>query len=256
MRGLVQGANPGPRVGLVVSDVDGTLVTTDKVLSARNRAAVLSLARHDIPFTIISSRPPFGLLMLIEPLNFRLPMAAFNGGVLAAPDLTTLERRPLGGEAARTAVKCLEGCGMDVWLFTEEAWHAREPDGIYVQHEVQTVQVPPVIVEAFEPLIDRAITLVGVSTDFDRLTKCAVDATARLGAVATVSRSQPYYLDINAPGSTRAWRFARWRGFAAWIPPRSLPLATWTTTCRCFAKAASASPWEMGAMRRGRRPVP
>jgi Cof subfamily protein (haloacid dehalogenase superfamily) len=200
MRGLVPGAQKLTRVGLVVSDVDGTLVTTDKVLSARNRAAVQSLAKHGIPFTIISSRPPFGLRMLIEPLNLRLPMAAFNGGVLAGPDLTTLERRPLGGETARAALMYLETCGMDVWLFTEDHWHTRNPGGAHVQHEVRTVQMPPVIVETLVPLSDRAIKLVGVDTDPDRLTHCAAEVGALLGAAATVSRSQSYYLDINAPG--------------------------------------------------------
>lgn len=186
-------------VALVVSDVDGTLVTSEKVLTPRNRAAVLRLAEHKIPFTIISSRPPFGLRMLIEPLNLRLPMAAFNGGVLAMPDLTIIERQPLGVQTAGSAVACLEDCEVDVWLFTETNWHARKSDGAYIDHELKTVQTPPTIVEDFEPLLDRAIKLVGVSADFERLTHCAANAKAALGDSATVSRSQLYYLDINAP---------------------------------------------------------
>lgn len=187
------------RVALVVSDVDGTLVTTDKVLTARNRAAVKRLAEHDIPFTIISSRPPFGLSMLIEPLHLCLPMAAFNGGVLAEPDLTILERRTLGSEAARTALACLEGYGIDVWLFTEERWHVKDPNGGYVELERRTIETPPSIVGSFLPLLDRAIKLVGASADSERLARCAVEARALLAASATISRSQSYYLDITAP---------------------------------------------------------
>lgn len=41
----------GHRVALVVSDVDGTLLTTGKVLTARNRAAVLRLAEHGTPLS-------------------------------------------------------------------------------------------------------------------------------------------------------------------------------------------------------------
>ena len=187
------------RVALVVSDVDGTLVTTDKVVTPRSRAAVASLAQHNIPFTIISSRPPFGLRMLVEPLNLRLPIAAFNGAVLALPDLRIIERRPLGGDAARAAVTCFDACGVDAWLFTEDHWHLRDPDGAYVAHEVRTVQTPPVRVGSFEPLLERAIKLVGVSSDFDRLTRCAEETKAALDGAATVSRSQRYYLDVNAP---------------------------------------------------------
>jgi len=67
---------------LVISDVDGTLVTNDKILTDRSRAAVSRLGTAGIGFSIVSSRPPFGLRMLVEPLSLRLPMGAYNGGAL------------------------------------------------------------------------------------------------------------------------------------------------------------------------------
>jgi Cof subfamily protein (haloacid dehalogenase superfamily) len=188
------------RVTLVISDVDGTLVTSDKVLTARNRAAVASLAGYGIPFTIISSRPPFGMRMLIEPLQLRLPIAAFNGGVLAMPDLTVLERRRIGREAVREALACFRSCDVDVWLFTEDNWLLRNPNGAYVEHEVRTVQAQPVLVDSFDPYLEQAVKLVGVSTDVDRLTRCEARAKSVLEGLATVARSQPYYLDITPPG--------------------------------------------------------
>ncbi|HUB94953.1 MAG TPA: HAD hydrolase family protein, partial [Stellaceae bacterium] len=151
------------RIALVVSDVDGTLVTPDKILTERARAAVASLARHGIAFTIISSRPPFGLKKLVEALNLRLPIAAFNGGVLALPDLTPLARHPIGADAVGKAVSCFEDCGVLPWLFTEDNWHIRDRKGAYVDHEIRTVDRPPVIVESFAPLYDRAIKIVGAS---------------------------------------------------------------------------------------------
>jgi hydroxymethylpyrimidine pyrophosphatase-like HAD family hydrolase len=47
----------------VISDVDGTLVTDDKVLTEGARAAVAELRLNGIIFSIISSRPPRGLRM-------------------------------------------------------------------------------------------------------------------------------------------------------------------------------------------------
>jgi len=189
----------GNRVALVISDVDGTLVTSDKVLTARNRAAVASLARHGVAFTIVSSRPPFGMRMLVEPLNLRLPIAAFNGGVLAMPDLTILERRRIGREATRQALACFRSCDVDVWLFTEDRWLLRNPNGAYVEHEVRTVQTQPVVVESFDRHLEQAIKLVGVSADFDQLAQCEARANAALDGQAMVTRSQSYYLDITPP---------------------------------------------------------
>lgn len=189
----------GRRVALVISDVDGTLVTTDKVLSPRNRAAVMNLDHYGIDFTIISSRPPFGMRMLVGPLNLRLPIAAFNGGVLALPDLTILERRRLGREAAEKALECFRSCDVDVWLFTEEHWLLTNPKGAYVELERRTVQTEPVLVESLEPRLDAAIKLVGVSADVFRLGQCGACAKAAMGDEATVTRSQTYYLDITPP---------------------------------------------------------
>src|SRR5258708_18795319 len=186
----------GRRVALVVSDVDGTLVTTDKVLPARNRAAVASLARHGTAVPSRGSGPPLGIRMLIEPLDLRLPIAAFNGGVLAMPDLTVLARRRIGREAVRQALACFRSCDADVWLFTEDHWLLRNPDGAYVEHEVRTVQTQPAVVEIFDRHLEQALTMGAVSADFDRLAQCEARAKAALDAQATVARSQSYYLDI------------------------------------------------------------
>ena len=53
------------RVALVVSDVDGTLVTKDKRLTDDAKAAVRALRAAGIGFTIVSSRPTIGMGFLI-----------------------------------------------------------------------------------------------------------------------------------------------------------------------------------------------
>ena len=86
-------ARPVPfKCSAVISDVDGTLVTDDKVLTAGAQAAVAELRASGIIFSIISSRPPRGLRMLVEPLGITTPMGGFNGGVIATPDLTVVSQ--------------------------------------------------------------------------------------------------------------------------------------------------------------------
>src|SRR5208283_697301 len=72
-------------VRLVIADVDGTLVTQEKVLTARAVDAVSKLRDARIKFVVTSGRPPRGMAMLVEPLKLDEPLAAFNGGVLTQP---------------------------------------------------------------------------------------------------------------------------------------------------------------------------
>src|SRR5215472_17283953 len=80
----------GENIRLFIADVDGTLVTQDKVLTARTIEAVNRLRIAGIAFTVTSGRPPLGMKMLIDQLALTEPIAAFNGGVFVHPDLSVM----------------------------------------------------------------------------------------------------------------------------------------------------------------------
>jgi Cof subfamily protein (haloacid dehalogenase superfamily) len=189
-----------PRISLVVSDVDGTLVTPDKQLTDASVRAAATLAKCGIKFTVTSSRPPFGLRMLLQPLNLKLPIGAFNGGCVVDPMLAVMEQHTIPAHASRRAIERLQQRGVDIWVFTADAWLLRDLDGVNVERERHTVQSAPGVVEDFTPRLDQATKIVGVSNDFDRLAQCEQDLRVEIGADASVSRSQRYYLDIIAPG--------------------------------------------------------
>jgi Cof subfamily protein (haloacid dehalogenase superfamily) len=193
-------ARPLPfKCSAVISDVDGTLVTDDKVLTACAQAAVAGLRASGIIFSIISSRPPRGLRMLIERLGIETPVGGFNGGVIAAPDLAAVTEHLLPSQVARRAVDALNARGVEVWVFSGQNWLLRDPDGPYVPLERHTVGFRPTIVEDFGSALDAAAKIVGVSKDFDLLEQSEHNVRAALDGSAFVARSQPYYLDITHP---------------------------------------------------------
>jgi Cof subfamily protein (haloacid dehalogenase superfamily) len=187
------------KIAALVSDVDGTLVTDDKFLSARAKTAVTDLRARGISFTIISSRPPRGLGMLLQPLGITTPVCGFNGGVIATPDLAVITEHLLSPEVARRAVSILDIPDMQVWVFSGQDWLVRDSDGPYVGFEQRTVGFQPTLVENFGRSLDAAAKIVGVSKEFETITQREHDARAALADQATVVRSQPYYLDITHP---------------------------------------------------------
>ena len=74
------------RIALVVSDVDGTLVTKDKTLTESAMSAVQKLHEAGIGFTITSSRPTIGMRFLIEPLHITLPIGALTAAASSTPN--------------------------------------------------------------------------------------------------------------------------------------------------------------------------
>jgi Cof subfamily protein (haloacid dehalogenase superfamily) len=193
-------ARPLPfKCSAVISDVDGTLVTDDKVLTRRAQAAVAELHASGTIFSIISSRPPRGLRMLTEPLGITAPLGGFNGGVIATPDFTTITEHLLLPHVARHSHDTLNAFGIEVWVFSGQDWLVRDLDGPYVPLEQRTIGFPPTLVEDFDAALEDAAKIVGVSKDFDRLDRCEHDLRVALTSSAFVARSQRYYLDITHP---------------------------------------------------------
>jgi Cof subfamily protein (haloacid dehalogenase superfamily) len=188
------------RIALVVSDVDGTLLTRDKTLTDGARGAVRRLHEAGIGFTITSSRPIIGMRFLIEPLAITLPVGAFNGSCIVDPHLNPIELHLIPASTVQRSIEIFDEFGVDIWLFTMDLWLTRRPDGEYVPHERRAIRADPTIVADFAPYLSSACKIVGSSSDAALLQRCEIAMQQALGTQATAVRSQSYYLDVTPPG--------------------------------------------------------
>jgi Cof subfamily protein (haloacid dehalogenase superfamily) len=191
------------KISLVLADVDGTLVTEDKVLTPRAGAAVKALQAAGIAFAITSGRPPRGMAMLIDPLGLRTPVAAFNGGVFVTPEMSVIAERVLPADVAKRAVETISRNRMDVWIYSGRDWLVRDPQAPHVDREQWTVKFAPTVVEDFAAALASAVKIVGVSDDHDLVARCEQEVQAALGTAASAARSQPYYLDVAHPDANK-----------------------------------------------------
>lgn len=187
-------------IRLVISDVDGTLVTRDKRITPAAADAVRALRARGIEFSVTSSRPSFGMRMLFAPLALDLPIGPFNGSSVVNPDLSVEEQHVVPRDAVTRSLQVFNDHGVDVWLFTNQAWLIHRDDGKYVPHEYATIDTAPQLVDDAAPYLDQVCKLVGVSGDFGLLARCETELQAALGKSAHAARSQNYYLDVTPPG--------------------------------------------------------
>jgi Cof subfamily protein (haloacid dehalogenase superfamily) len=190
-------------ISAVLADVDGTLVTKDKVLTERARRAVQQLREHGIAFTITSGRPPFGMRMLVEPLGLTLPMAAFNGGAIVRPDLAVLDERLLPASLLPGLIDQIRAHGLDVFVFRAHDWFVRSLDAPRARRETSTLQQPPRVVASFDGVADGVVKVVGVSDDHPRVAACEAAVQQAYGAQVSAARSQPHYLDVTNPTANK-----------------------------------------------------
>ena len=208
-------------IRLLLADVDGTLVTPDKVLTDRAVGAVRRLGTAGILFAITSGRPPRGMEMLIEPLDITTPIAAFNGGLLVDRDMSVIEQRVLPEELVRPVADLVGSFGLDVWVYRGPDWYVPDPKGSHVARESATVRFEPTVMTSLDGLTSDVVKLVGVSDDLDAVARAASAAHDRFGDHVSAARSQPYYLDVTHPDANKG-AVARYLSAKYMIPPEAI----------------------------------
>jgi Cof subfamily protein (haloacid dehalogenase superfamily) len=192
-----------PRIRLLIADVDGTLVTQDKVLTPRAIQAVHHLHDAGIAFAITSGRPPRGMTMLIEPLALITPIPGFNGGMFVRPDMTIIEQHVLPASVTARVITTIDAHGLTVWIYRGKDWFVRKREAPHIAREESTVKFPPTVVPSFENLLDEVVKIVGVSDDLDAVKRCESDTQKAFAQQVSAARSQPYYLDVTHPSANK-----------------------------------------------------
>jgi Cof subfamily protein (haloacid dehalogenase superfamily) len=192
-----------PPVRLFLADVDGTLVTQDKVLTDDAVAAVHRLREAGVLFAITSGRPPRGMEMLIEPLALDTPIAAFNGGLVVDASMSVLEQHTLPSELVQPVADLMHSFHLDVWLYRGADWYVPDPKGPHVDREAWTVKFEPKVMQGLEGLTEGVVKLVGVSDDHAAIQQASRAAGEQFGDHVTAAASQPYYLDVTHPDANK-----------------------------------------------------
>lgn len=193
-------------VRLVVSDVDGTLVTPDKVLTARAVAAVTRLRDHGVHFAITSGRPPLGMRMLVEPLGLTTPVAAFNGGVVVSSDLQeTLVAQDVPANLVDRLLDRLEEATLGAWMFSGPSWFVTDLGAPHVAREMHSLQFEPTVVTSLRGRSEAIAKIVGVSDDPASIARAHELVAREADGEVAASSSQTYYLDITNRNATKGW---------------------------------------------------
>lgn len=191
-------AKPAPTktVRLVVTDMDGTLLTPDKQVTHATLDAIAKLRAAGVPVCLVSSRAPQGIAMYFDALKIHTPYAGLNGAIICDAEGNVLSSLVLSAGAVRDALDMFDVHDVDAWLFSGKDWVVHDDSTGYVPNEKRVIRTTPVVAKDFTPWEDKVGKVTGSSADYDLLERMEGEVGQMLEGQASVARSAPYYLDI------------------------------------------------------------
>jgi Cof subfamily protein (haloacid dehalogenase superfamily) len=200
---MVIAAVSEPRIRLLVSDIDGTLLTSAKVLTERAVRAVEQLREAGILFALTSSRPPRGMTMLVDPLHLTTPLCAFNGAIIADSSMNIIEEKKIREQLVQPIIELLRTHDLSIWVYQELGWFVLDPDGSHVRHEASAIHFAPTTISKFDDLSVGIVKIVGVSDDGDAVVAARQSIEKSFGHDVSATSSQAYYLDVTHPDANK-----------------------------------------------------
>lgn len=186
-------------VGLVVSDVDGTILNEDKELAPQTVAAARRMAAAGVQLTLLSARPPSGLRPLVDQLGISLAYGAFNGGTIVGPGGALVRSHAIEPAAARRIAATVIGSGAGLWVFAGGLWYASDLDHRLIARERRSSFIDPLPLADIGRDMERADKIVAVCDDWALAERLEQEGAASFAGEAQVSRSQPFYCDYTHP---------------------------------------------------------
>ena len=190
-------SNPNP-IALVISDIDGTLITSNHEVTEATKAAAAKLYGRGIELSLASSRPPRSIVPLADALKLSGPFAAFNGALVVKRNGEVLARSVISPETIAGVKAIADQFGIAVWLYDDADWWAPWRDA-FVDREEHTSGFGPRI-DGYTERITRDANKLTVVGKPELVAQAEHQVLRDLGEQVSASKSKPRFLDVTSYG--------------------------------------------------------
>ena len=195
---MSQSSSPPSHTALVISDIDGTLITSNHELTEATRETAAALFERGIALSLASSRPPRSIQPIAQALGLRSPFAAFNGALVTLADGQVVARSALS-VTTMTKVKAIaDALGISVWVYDEIEWWAPVHDA-FVEREEHTSGFSANL-NGYADCLARSASKLTVVGKPEFVAEAERQVLATLADEVSASRSKPRFLDVTAHG--------------------------------------------------------
>lgn len=126
---------------LIALDMDGTLLTTDKRISKRSKAAIKSAEEKGVKVVLASGRPLNGLIKSLEELNLLKDedyVLSFNGGLVQNTKTQKIvSKLPLKGSDLKYIYKISKELNINIHAFSEKEGLIAPKISQYTEYEAE-----------------------------------------------------------------------------------------------------------------------
>lgn len=208
---------------LIALDLDGTLTSSEKMITPRTFAALMRAQEAGVRLVLASGRPTKGIVSPATQLQLEQYggfVLSFNGGrILDWHSRATVYRRSVDLDLIRPVFDLVSAHGLSLVSYLPEHLLVVGNDSPYLQEESRINGMPVAFTDHF---VEEASAIVGGPPKFlvpgppDEILVLEREAKALLGNRMEITRSAPYFLEFMSRGIDKGLSLARLLEHLGW----------------------------------------
>lgn len=185
---------------LIALDMDGTLLTTDKRVSEKNKAAIKAAEANGVKIVLASGRPIIGITKYLNELDLLKDedyVLSFNGGLVQNTKTQEIvSKLPLKGKDLKNIYKVSKELNINIHAFSAKDGLITPKSSQYTEHEA-TINGIEINIKDFNDVDDEEDIIKVMMIDPQEILDPAIEKLpAEVYEKYSVFKSAPFFLEF------------------------------------------------------------
>lgn len=194
---------------LFVTDMDGTLLNSERKITAGVKKAIKKAVEAGVIFTIATGRMHISALPYVKELGVNVPVITYNGALIKTMEGEELFASYLDRDLVKELVDFAEERQLHIQLYSDDKlYYRRENDRSALYQCTAGVKGNPVGDE-LEEHMDKVPKLLIVANNSEEGDRVVEAVSHQFGHRIVAVKSTPVYIELIKPGVNKATAIAR-----------------------------------------------
>ena len=184
-------------VKIILSDIDGTILTDDKKVPALTAKAIKAVVSNGLKVVLVSARMPEAIYPITDNIGLeRMPVISYGGGFVLTEDEKVLHDKKMPLDDTKKILSAFNRWqNISINYYTGRKWYVRAVDA-NIQHEMDITKATAEIAD-FDKLVDEKVLPNKIMIICDPPTCEEMESElGKMFPALNVVRSAPYLLEI------------------------------------------------------------
>lgn len=108
----------------VFSDIDGTLLNDQHMMTENTKISIQNLLQNDIKFVLVSGRSPSGIFSVLNKYKFNCPIISYSGAIILDENKSIIHEKGMTIESATEIIEFIKKSNFNLTLnlFSFDEW--------------------------------------------------------------------------------------------------------------------------------------